>query len=155
VSGRTSATPGADGACKLVVMQIAINGQSLQSAGAESSGQHSWSAGIDAGSSAMGAIAIDPCMPVFARAESGATTRPTIKRSASTLQRWIERFTGTISHRRPLMGSQVPSRNRRFSLTQTHCDASYLRWIKLHSMDGGYPQNAPAQEQFRTLRLEW
>jgi hypothetical protein len=95
-------------------MQIAISGQSPQSAGAESSAQHGSPADIDAASSAMGAMAIDPYVPVFARAESGATTRPTIKNSASSLQRWIERFTGTISHRRSLMGSQVPSRNRGF-----------------------------------------
>jgi hypothetical protein len=116
MSGRISATPGADGPCKgkVVAMQIAISGQSLQSAGAESSAQHGSSAGIDAASSAMGTMAIDPCVPVFARAESGATTRPTIKKSASSLQRWIERFTGTTSHRQSLTGNQVPSRNRGF-----------------------------------------
>ena len=32
----------------------------------------------------------------FARAASGANTRPAIKKTASSRQRWIERFTGTV-----------------------------------------------------------
>jgi len=79
-------------------MQIAISGQSPQSAGADSSAQQGWPADIDAVSSDIGAMAIDARMPAFARAESGAIARPTIKKTASSRQRWIERFTGPVSH---------------------------------------------------------
>ena len=81
-------------------MQIAISGQSAQSIGNDFSGQHGMSsdmdAASDAASSAMEAIAIDAVGFAFARAASGANTRPAIKKTASSRQRWIERFTGMV-----------------------------------------------------------
>ncbi len=106
--------PAGNGACNVVAAQSAINGQSLQPAGAESSVQHGMSADIDAASPDIDVIAIDAVAPVFARAVSGAMTRPTITRTASSRQRWIERFTRAISHTPAPMGSEVPSRNRGF-----------------------------------------
>ena len=81
-------------------MQIAISGQSAQSIGNDFSGQHGMSsdmdAASDAASSAMAAMAIDAVGFAFARAASGANTRPAIKKTASSRQRWIERFTGMV-----------------------------------------------------------
>jgi hypothetical protein len=62
----------------------------------------------------MVAVAIDAIESTFARAASGANTRPAIKKTASSRQRWIERFTRTTSHDPAHDGSQVPSRNRGF-----------------------------------------
>ena len=87
MSGRTTKTSAADGACKVVTMQIAINGQSLQPSGAESSAQHGWSADIEVASPDMVVMAIDTDAPALARAESGAITRPTTKKTASSRQR--------------------------------------------------------------------
>jgi hypothetical protein len=80
VTGSTSTTPADDDAWKVLTMQIAINGHWSQSTGAELSGQHGMSADIDA-------IAADADSAMFARAESGAITRPTIRKTASSRQR--------------------------------------------------------------------
>jgi hypothetical protein len=100
VTGWISATPAAGCACNVLAMQIAISGQSAQSIGNDFSGQHGMSsdmdAASDAASSAMEAIAIDAVGFAFARAASGANTRPAIKKTASSRQRWIERFTGMV-----------------------------------------------------------
>ena len=99
-------------------MQIAINGQPSQSAGADWSGQHGMSADIDAVSvevMSIAAISID-VMPAFARAENGATTSPTIKKIASRRQRWIECFTSAKSHSGRAIKSAAPSRNRQYSI---------------------------------------
>ena len=81
-------------------MQIAISGQSSQSIGADLSGQHGMSSEMEAASeaalSAMEAMAIDATGFAFARAASGANTRPAIKKTASSRQRRIERFTATF-----------------------------------------------------------
>jgi hypothetical protein len=99
-------------------MQIAINGQSAQSIGDDFSGQQGMSsdidAALDAASSVMEATAIDATGFAFARAASGANTRPAIKKTASSRQRWIERFTPAILHNPAHVGSQVPSRKRGF-----------------------------------------
>jgi hypothetical protein len=112
VTGWSSATPAGGGACNVVDTQSAINGHWSQSTGADLSGQHGMSSGMAAASPAMPAVAIDAIESTFARAANGANTRPAIKKTASSRQRWIERFTRTVSHERSLMGSQVPSRNR-------------------------------------------
>jgi hypothetical protein len=78
-----------------LTMHIAISGQSAQSSGDDFSGQHGMSSDMDAASPAM---AIDAAASAFARAASGANTRPAIKKTASSRQRWIERFTETTSH---------------------------------------------------------
>jgi hypothetical protein len=44
----------------------------------------------------MAAMAIEAVESTFARAASGANTRPAIKKTASSRQRWIERFTGMV-----------------------------------------------------------
>ena len=85
-----SATPAEGCACNVLAMQIAISGQSAQSIGNDFSGQHGMSSDMDAASSAMAKGF------AFARAASGANTRPAIKKTASSRQRWIERFTGTV-----------------------------------------------------------
>ena len=77
-------------------MQIAISGQSAQSIGKDFSGQHGMSSDMDAASSAIEAMAIDAIGFAFARTASGANTRPAIKKTASSRQRWIERFTGMV-----------------------------------------------------------
>jgi hypothetical protein len=41
-------------------------------------------------------MAIEAIESTFARAASGANTRPAIKKTASSRQRWIERFTGMV-----------------------------------------------------------
>ena len=112
VTGWISATPAGSGACNVVDTQSAINGHWSQSTGADLSGQHGMSSDMAAVSSDIDVIAIDAVAPVFARAVSGAMTRPTITRTASSRQRWIERFTPLISHSPALMESEVPSRNR-------------------------------------------
>jgi hypothetical protein len=95
VTGWISATPAGSGACKVVDTQSAISGQSAQPAGADLSGQHGMSSDIAAMSSAVEAMAgMDE--PMFARAASGASTRPAIKKTASNRQRWIERVTATV-----------------------------------------------------------
>jgi hypothetical protein len=96
VTGWISATPAEGCACNVLAMQIAISGQSAQSIGNDFSGQHGMSSDMDAASSAMEAMAIDAVGFAFARAASGANTRPAIKKTASSRQRWIERFTGTV-----------------------------------------------------------
>jgi hypothetical protein len=96
VTGWISATPAEGCACNVLAMQIAISGQSAQSIGNDFSGQHGMSSDMDAASSAMEAIAIEAVGFAFARAASGANTRPAIKKTASSRQRWIERFTGMV-----------------------------------------------------------
>ena len=87
----------ADGcACNVLAMQIAINGQSAQSIGNDFSGQHGMSSDMDAASPVMEAIAIGATGFALARTASGANTRPAIKKTASSRQRWIERFTATV-----------------------------------------------------------
>jgi hypothetical protein len=90
VTAWISATPAGSGACKVVDTQSAINGHSSQSTGADLSGQHGMSSGMAAISPDIDVIAI---APPFARAASGANTRPAIKKTASSRQKWIERFT--------------------------------------------------------------
>ena len=104
--------PAGNGACNVVAAQSATKGHRSQSTGADLSGQHGMSSDISASSPDIDAIAIDAITPVFARAVSGAMTRPTITKTASSRQRWIERFTPLISHSPALMESEVPSRNR-------------------------------------------
>jgi hypothetical protein len=95
VTGWISATAAGSGACNVVDTQSAINGHWSQSTGADLSGQHGMSSDIPAISSPdIDVIAIDAIAPPFARADSGANTRPAIKKTASSRQRWIERFTG-------------------------------------------------------------
>jgi hypothetical protein len=89
-------------------MQIAISGHLSQSTGADLSGQHGMSSDMDA-------IADEAVATAFAGAESGAITSPTIKKTASSRQRWIERFTLAVSHNRATIESKVPSRNRQLS----------------------------------------
>jgi hypothetical protein len=96
VTGWISATPAEGCACNVLAMQIAISGQSAQSIGNDFSGQHGMSSDMDAASSAMAAMAIDTVGFAFARAANGANTRPAIKKTASSRQRWIERFTGMV-----------------------------------------------------------
>jgi hypothetical protein len=96
VTGWISTTPAEGCACNVLAMQIAISGQSAQSIGNDFSGQHGMSSDMDAASSAMEAMAIDAVGFAFARAASGANTRPAIKKTASSRQRWIERFTGMV-----------------------------------------------------------
>jgi len=95
MTGWISATPAGCGACNVVDTQSAIRGQSAQSIGADLSGQHGMSSDITAMSSAVEAMV---CMdePMFARAASGANTRPAIKKTASSRQRWIERVTAKV-----------------------------------------------------------
>jgi hypothetical protein len=96
VTGWISATPAEGCACNVLAMQIAISGQSAQSIGNDFSGQHGMSSDMDAASSAMEAMAIEAVGFAFARAASGANTTPAIKKTASSRQRWIERFTGMV-----------------------------------------------------------
>jgi hypothetical protein len=104
--------PAGNGACNVVAAQSAINGHWSQSTGADLSGQHGMSSDIAAASSDIAVIAIDAGAAAFARAENGAITRLTVKKTASSRQRWLERFTQLISHSHALMESEVPSRNR-------------------------------------------
>ena len=105
-------TPAGSGACNVVDMQSAINGHWPQSGIADLSGQHGMSSDMAAASSDIDVIAIDAITLVFAHAVSGAMTRPTITKTASSRQRWIERFTRVISHSPAWMESKVPSRIR-------------------------------------------
>jgi hypothetical protein len=77
-------------------MQIAISGHWSQSIGTDLSGQHGMSAAISA--AAISAIDAPIAIPAFAGAESGANTRPAIKKIASSRPRWIEMFTLLFSH---------------------------------------------------------
>ena len=90
-----AATLADSGACNVVDTQSAINGHWSQSTGADWSGQHGMSSDMEAASSAM---AIEAIESTFARAASGANTRPAIRKTASSRQRWIERFTEWFSH---------------------------------------------------------
>jgi len=110
-TGWISAMPAGNGDCNVVDTQRAINGHWSQSTGADLSGQHGMSSDMAV---ALPAMAIDAIESTFTRAESGANTRPAIKKTASSRQRWIERFTGATSHDPAHDGSQVPSRNRGF-----------------------------------------
>jgi hypothetical protein len=92
VTGWISATPAGSGACNVVETQSAINGHWSQSTGADLFGQHGMSSDMSAVSSPDIDV-IAAMAPPFARTESGATTRPTIRKNASSRQRWIERFT--------------------------------------------------------------
>jgi hypothetical protein len=93
MTGWISAMPAGNGDCNVVDTQRAINGHWSQSTGADLSGQHGMSSDMAAPSPAM---AIDATESTFARAASGANTRPAIKKTASNRQKWIERFTATI-----------------------------------------------------------
>ena len=95
MTGWSSATPAGSGACNVVDTQSAINGHWSQSTGADLSGQHGMSSDI-AASPDIDVIAIDAGAAAFARAESGAITRLTVTKTASSRQRWIERFTGMV-----------------------------------------------------------
>jgi hypothetical protein len=88
--------PAGTGACNVVDTQSAISGHWSQPAGADLSGQHGMSSDIATASSDIEVIAIEAIESTFARAASGANTRPAIKKTASSRQRWIERFTGTV-----------------------------------------------------------
>ena len=108
----------ADGcACNVLTMHIAISGQSAQSSGDDFSGQHGMSSDMDDASSVMEAMAIDAIGFAFARAASGANTRPAIKKTASSRQRWIERFTGATSHSPTHDGKAGSITKTRVSLT--------------------------------------
>ncbi|XSC47082.1 hypothetical protein ACF1BQ_016750 [Bradyrhizobium sp. RDT10] len=98
MTGWSSATSAGSGACNVVDTQSAINGHWPQSTGADLSGQHGMSSDMAAVPPAMAAVAIEAIDATFARAASGANTRPAIKKTASSRQRWIERFTTTVSH---------------------------------------------------------
>ena len=88
--------PAGNGACNVVDTQSAISGHWSQPAGADLSGQHGMSSDIATASSGMEVIANDTGAAAFARVASGANTRPAIKRTASSRQRWMERFTEMI-----------------------------------------------------------
>jgi hypothetical protein len=92
VTGWISATPAGSSACKVVDTQSAISGQSAQPTGADLSGQHGMS-DIAPTSSAIEAMA---GMVEAMFVANGANTRPAIKKTASSRQRWIERGTGAI-----------------------------------------------------------
>jgi hypothetical protein len=100
VTGWIPAMLADSGACNVVDTQSAISGHWSQSTGADFSGQHGMSSDIDAASdaasSAITAMAIDADGFAFARAASGANMRPAIKKTASSRQRWIERFTAAV-----------------------------------------------------------
>ena len=97
--------PAGSGACNVADAHSAINGHWSQSPGADLSEQHGMSSDITAISSPdIDVIAIDATASPFARAESGAITRPTIKKKASSRQRWIERLTRPVLHIPPRDG---------------------------------------------------
>jgi len=129
VTGWISATPAGNGACSVVDTQSAINGHWSQSTGADFSEQHGMSSDMDAASSAMEAMAIEAAESTFARAASGANTRPAIKKIASSRQRWIERFTKLVSHNPAHDGKRSSITKPRVSLKypgreRSHCDES-------------------------------
>jgi hypothetical protein len=117
VTGWIPATPAGSGACNVVDTQSAINGHWSQSTGADLSGQHGMSSDTAAASPAMVALAIDAIESSFARAASGANTRPAIKKTASSRQKWIERFTRTVSHETAHDGKPSSITKPRVSLT--------------------------------------
>jgi hypothetical protein len=117
MTGRSSATPAGSGACNVVDTQSAINGHWSQSTGADLSGQHGISSDMAAAAPATVAVAIDAIESTFARAASGANTRPAIKKTASSRQRWIERFTRTASHETAHHGKRSSITKPRVSLT--------------------------------------
>src|SRR5215212_7393889 len=82
---------------------------------------------------ALPAMAIETIESPFARAASGANRRPAIKKTASSRQRWIERFTRTVSHETAHDGKLGSITKPRGSLIQL--DRTALRWINL--MQGG------------------
>ena len=106
-----------NGACNVVDTQSAINGHWSQSTGADLSGQHGMSSDMSAISPDIDVIAIDAMVLPFARAESGAITRPTIRKNASSRQRWIERFTAPVSHNLAYDGKRSSITKPRGSLT--------------------------------------
>jgi hypothetical protein len=117
VTAWSPATPGGSGACNVVDTQSAINGHWSQSTGADLSGQHGMSSDMAGASPAIVAVAIDAIESTFARAASGANTRPAIKKTASSRQRWTERFTRTVSHETVLDGKPGSITKPRVSLT--------------------------------------
>ena len=126
VTGRISVTAAGSGACNVVDTHSAINGHWSQSAGADLSGQHGMSSAMAAASSAIDVIAI--AIPlVFARAVSGAMTRPTITRTASSRLRWIERFTAPVSHTKARDGKRSSITKSRVSLTHPGGGRSHSR----------------------------
>ena len=60
----------------------------------------------------MVAIAVEAVATAFTGTKSGAITITTIRKTASSRQRWIKRFTPIISHSPAEMESDGPSRNR-------------------------------------------
>ena len=96
MTGWSSATPAGSGACNVGDVQSAISGHWSHPTGADLSGQHGMSPDMVVASSAIAAMAIEAIESTFARAASGANTRPAITRTASSRQRWIERFTGSL-----------------------------------------------------------
>lgn len=96
VTGSISAMLADGCACSVLARQIAISGQSAQPTGADLSGQHGMSSDIAAVSSAIEAMAAGMLESMFARVASGAKTRPAIRKTASSRQRWIDRFTAMI-----------------------------------------------------------
>jgi len=116
-TGWISARPAGRGGCHVVGAQSAINGHWSQSTGADLSGQQGMSSDIAATSPEIDVIAIDPMAPAFKRAVSGAITRPTITKTASSRQRWIERFTAAVSHNPPRDGKSGSITKSRASLT--------------------------------------
>jgi hypothetical protein len=146
--------PAASGACNVVDTQSAISGHWSQSTGADLSGQHGISSDMDAASSAIEAMAIDAVESAFARAVSGANTRPAIKKTASSRQRWIDRFTRPVSHNPAYDGKPSSITKPRVSLTLSDWGAPQLRWI--NRPDPGAPSfiSCRRPEHFRWLRLE-
>ena len=95
MTARSSATPAGSGACNVDAAQSAISGHWSQPTGADLSGQHGMFPDMDA-LSTIAPMGIGAIESTFARAASGASTRPAIKKTASSRQRWIERFTGPV-----------------------------------------------------------
>lgn len=95
-TGAIKATLAGGCACNVLTMQIAISGQSAQSAGADFSGQHGMSLAIAAASSTIAATATEVGKSALARAASGANTRPAIRKTASSREMWIGRFTTLV-----------------------------------------------------------
>lgn len=98
--------------------QIAITGHWSQSIGDDLSGQQGMSAAIFV--AAISAIDAPIAIPAFAGAESGANTRPAIKKIASSRPRWVEIFTALISHDPASMETSVGSLIRQNSEWMAH-----------------------------------
>jgi hypothetical protein len=69
---------------------------------------------------------------------SGATTRPTITKIASSRQRWIEYFTGPVSHIPAHDGKRSSITKPRVSLTyasgrKSRCDESNPSLTRIHN----------------------